>query len=207
MPLQNRVTPDGQITASPWRGDLMGNRGGKIHDPRSKQLIKRRWASKRWINCVTKFKNRQRVVMGQGYTELFFLDEASALASGHRPCFECQRKKANAFAHAWQRAFGMEKAPRANTMDDILHTERRAPRMVVSTVEFKNYPTGTFFMVHEEIFVRYKDRFLLWSGIGYTNFTPTQSQAEVLTPGSIIKLLAVGYEADWHKSADRNETG
>ena len=83
MPLQNRVTPFGEIIADPARGMFMGNRGGAIHDPATKTLTGRRWASRQWIICVLEFKGRQRELMGKGsYTELFFLDEATALAAG-----------------------------------------------------------------------------------------------------------------------------
>ena len=82
MPLQNRVLPDGRLVSSPARGTMMGNRGGRIHDPETKTLGKARWRSKRWICCVTRFKGRQRPVMGHGYTEMFFLDEVTALSAG-----------------------------------------------------------------------------------------------------------------------------
>ncbi|MEO1001299.1 MAG: hypothetical protein AAFW69_11970, partial [Pseudomonadota bacterium] len=100
MPLQNRVTPFGEIEADPARGLWLGNRGGRFHrDDRT--LGRRRHASRAWIYCVLNFKGRRRAVMGPGYTELFFLDEPTALAAGHRPCFECQRARAIAFAEAW----------------------------------------------------------------------------------------------------------
>ena len=106
-PLANRVDPSGAIQAVAARGTLMGNRGGRIHlaaDPETGEgprLGRRRWASRQWICCVLAFKGRRRQVMGPGYTELFFLDEATALAAGHRPCFECRRAEALAFAEAW----------------------------------------------------------------------------------------------------------
>ncbi len=96
MPLQNRVTPFGELAVTPARGTLMGNRGGRIHSD-SRTLGRRRWASRQWICCVLKFKNRQRDVWGRYYTELFFLDEVTAFAAGHRPCFECRRKDAEQF--------------------------------------------------------------------------------------------------------------
>ena len=86
MPLQNRVFPTGAIQSSPERGTLMGNRGGRIHDPATRELHPtRRWASKQWITCVLEFKGRHRQVMGQSYTELFFLDEVTALARRPSP--------------------------------------------------------------------------------------------------------------------------
>src|SRR2546423_14932705 len=97
MALQNRVDPFGELIASPARGMLLGNRGGRFHcDDRT--LGKRRWASRQWICCVLRFKQRHRAVWRDGYTELFFLDEVTALAAGHRPCFECRRADAKAFA-------------------------------------------------------------------------------------------------------------
>src|SRR3984893_5330164 len=97
MPLQNRVTPFGELIAVPARGALFGNRGGRFHTD-AKTLTARRWASRQWICCVLDFKGRQRDVWGRFYTELFFLDEPTALAAGHRPCFECRRKDAETFA-------------------------------------------------------------------------------------------------------------
>ncbi len=126
MPLQNRVAPDGQIHTSPARGGWMGNRGGKMHDPQTKRLTGRGWVSRQWICCRLAFKGWHREVMGPGYTELFFLDEVTALAAGHRPCFECRREDAKAFAAAWASAHGLAAPPRAPEMDLILHTERRS---------------------------------------------------------------------------------
>jgi hypothetical protein len=84
MPLQNRVSPAGDIFADPARGTFMGNRGGAIHD--AERRIIRPYATRRWITCVLEFKGRRRTIMAPGrYTELFFLDEAVSLAAGHRP--------------------------------------------------------------------------------------------------------------------------
>src|SRR5215472_11462113 len=97
MPLQNRVTPMGDIIAEPGRGLFTGNRG-IIHDPRTRTLLKRRWTSQAWLICTLQWRGIRRTVMGpQGWTELFFLDEATAFAAGHRPCFLCQRAPAMAF--------------------------------------------------------------------------------------------------------------
>src|SRR5690348_7595142 len=151
MPLQNRVDPFGELFATPSRGLFMGNRGGRIHTG-DRKLTKRRWASRQWICCVLDFRDRQRDVWGRYYTELFFLDEVTAFAAGHRPCFECRRKDADAFASCFPRTGpssarprasgdpgatkakeldfrlrGNERrgrAPRASEMDDVLHAER-----------------------------------------------------------------------------------
>ena len=97
MPLQNRVSPFGALFISPARGTLMGNRGGRLHGA-DRTLSSRRWASKQWICCRLDFNNRRRTVWGNSYTELFFLDEVTAFAAGHRPCFECRRQEAESFA-------------------------------------------------------------------------------------------------------------
>jgi len=93
MPLQNRVDPFGELFADRSRGLFLGNRGGRLHDD-DRALGRRRWASRQWICCRLEFKDRHRKVWGKSYTELFFLDEVTALAAGHRPCFECRRNDA-----------------------------------------------------------------------------------------------------------------
>ena len=123
MPLQNRVTPFGELVAVPARGTLFGNRGGRFHTD-ARTLTARRWASRQWICCVLDFKGRQRDVWGRFYTELFFLDEPTALAAGHRPCFECRRKDAEAFAEYWRAARRLRRRPYAFEMDEVLHGER-----------------------------------------------------------------------------------
>ena len=107
MPLQNRVTPTGDIIATPHRGLFTGNRG-IIHDPETKTLLKKRWSSPAWITCVCEFRGWRRKVMGtRSWTELFFLDEATAFAAGHRPCFFCRRDDANRFRAAWEEGNGV----------------------------------------------------------------------------------------------------
>src|SRR5262245_59079626 len=125
MARKNRVTPSGEIVATPERGTLMGNRG-VLHDDQGR--IVRRWQGKRWIACVLEFRGRKRTVMTPGrYTELFFLDEATALAAGHRPCAECQRERFNAFRDAWRRGNGVAMPPTAPEIDGRLHAERLGP--------------------------------------------------------------------------------
>ena len=115
-PLQNRVTPFGDVVAIAQRGLFIGNRG-IIHDPATKTLLGRRWTTKAWLVCLLDYKGRHREVMGgRSWTELFFLDEAVALAAGHRPCFFCRRRDAEAFRAAWETARGW-KAPLAPEMD------------------------------------------------------------------------------------------
>ncbi|HVP98903.1 MAG TPA: hypothetical protein VMS87_06560, partial [Roseiarcus sp.] len=117
-PLPNRVDPFGGLHAVEARGAFMGNRGGRIHDG-ERRLTGRRWTSRRWIVCVCEFRGRRRKVWGEGYTELFFLDEPTALAAGHRPCFECRRKAAKAFLASFP-----GRPSNADDMDAVLHEER-----------------------------------------------------------------------------------
>src|SRR5271167_4206989 len=126
-PLQNRVDPFGELHAVAERGGMMGNRGGRLHrDDRT--LSGSRWKTKHWLICVCEFKGRRRDVWGRYYTELFFLDEPTALAAGHRPCFECRRKDAEAFAEAWRKAHRLSARPYADDMDLVLHGERLSGR-------------------------------------------------------------------------------
>src|ERR1700735_1662498 len=125
MPRQNRVTPFGKIIATPERGTFMGNRG-VLHDVAGR--IRRAWQVKRWLVCVLEFKGRKRTVMSPGrYTELFFLDEATSLAAGHRACAECKRARYNEFREAGIAAnphtFASER-PSAVEIDSVLHEER-----------------------------------------------------------------------------------
>ena len=144
MPLQNRVDPFGELFATPSRALFLGNRGGRFHADDQK-LTRRRWASRQWICCVLDFKNRQRNVWGRYYTELFFLDEVTALAAGHRPCFECRRKDAEAFAEAWRQAFKLlAPAPVRTRWIVVLHAERldgRAKRLHRRNID--SLPDGT----------------------------------------------------------------
>ena len=114
VPLQNRVSPFGELCAFSARGLFMGNRGGRFHTD-AKKVTARRWASRQWICCVLEFKGRRRDVWGRSYTELFFLDEPTAFAAGHRPCFECRRRDAEAFAEKWREARRLRRPPEMTT--------------------------------------------------------------------------------------------
>ena len=147
VPRQNRVTPFGQIVAVPERGTVMGNRG-RLHDGAGRIL--RPWHVRRWLLCKLEFNGRRRTVMAPGrYTELFFLDEATGLAAGHRPCFECRRKSYRAFVEAWAVGNGLDlKAglPSAPMIDDRLHEERVGPVRGKRTFRSKvdDLPDGVF---------------------------------------------------------------
>lgn len=197
MPLQNRVTPFADLVADPARGMMMGNRGGRIHDA-ARKLGARRWASKQWICCKLDFKNRQRTVWADSYTELFFLDEVTALAAGHRPCFECRRKDAQTFATAFPR---VQSAPE---MDAVLHRERldgRAKRTHRYSID--TLPDGAMIARDGEAFAVRGEHLLRWTPAGYS--TPQKRlrsiDVDVLTPPSILKSLERGYAPLWHPSA------
>lgn len=208
-PLQNRVLPDGQIIASSMRGTMMGNRGGKIHDPASKTLLSHRWVSRRWISCTLKFKNRHREVMGNGYTELFFLDEVVALSAGHRPCFECQRKRANQFTEIWSKVYPFEPGSRADQMDMVLHKARtEGDHQTVSPSTLKRLPIGTIIgstsHAHEtKFFARHANGWLAFSHDGYHLPDKIDSKKmRLFTPTPVIKILDAGYQPTWHESAE-----
>lgn len=200
-PLQNRVLPDARIVSEPWLGMFMGNRGGRIHDPATRTLLKRKWASKRWIICLTQFKNRKRTVMGESYTELFFMDEVSALATGHRPCFECQRKVAKAFALHWKTCFGPSPQSQADAMDKVLHQERMSTPGIVSLKDAANLPSGAMLMVDGTYFAKRQNGYLQWSGAGYAPARLPGGTISLLTPPSILAVLQSGYQPVWHESA------
>ena len=203
MPLQNRVDPYGELFATPARGLFFGNRGGRIHTDQ-KTLTRRRWASRQWICCVLKFKSRQRDVWGRYYTELFFLDEPTALAAGHRPCFECRRKDAEAFAEKWRQTFKLRSRLHAPEMDERLHAERldgRAKR--IHRRELGDLPDGAFIALEEGSFAVRGRSLLRWTPKGYDvrNRRPHGGTVNVLTPPAILSVLAEGYEPHWHSSA------
>jgi hypothetical protein len=210
MPLQNRVTPSGEIIATPHRGLMMGNRGGCFHRP-DQTLKARRWATRTWIACLLEFKGRRRQLMQPNrYTELFFLDEATALAAGHRPCFECRRTTAERFARLWSRAHRLPKPPRAHQMDDVLHAERAEPRGAKRThvAALAGVPDGAFVLhaangAAPRAYLVDAYRLLAWSPAGYEYFIsqPSQALIEVLTPRSIVAVLSAGYRPMLHPSA------
>src|ERR1700726_2224782 len=192
MPLQNRVSPFGDLFASSERGLFMGNRGGRFHTG-AKTLTARRWASRQWICCVLDFKNRQRDVWGRFYTELFFLDEPTALAAGHRPCFECRRKDAQAFAETWCKAHGIHTRPSASEMDDALHCERlrgRAKRLHQCNIDV--LPDGAFVALEEVAYAVRGDALLRWTPQSYDirKKRPRHIAVDVLTPPAILAVLS-----------------
>jgi hypothetical protein len=200
MPLQNRVDPFGDLIATPARGNFMGNRGGRIHTD-EQTLTSRRWASRQWICCVLDFKGRQRDVWGRYYTELFFLDEPTALAAGHRPCFECRRKDASQFAALFA---GKGRRASAPAMDKVLQAERLdGKRKRVHRVPFSELPDGAFVSIDDEPYAVRGKRLLHWTPKRYDrSIARRRGTADVLTPPSILRVLSRGYEPRWHPSAN-----
>lgn len=208
MPLQNRVTPFGEIIAAPERGMLMGNRG-RIHNAR-RTLKGRHWERRAWIICVLEFKGRHREMMApNSYTELFFLDEATAFAAGHRPCAECRRTEANRFKNLWTEANGEDSNGRSMTMPDmdaLLHAERidRAGTQHRWKASLADLPDGSMVASDDlgEAFLLWQGHLSRWTPGGYVNGKEASSGGvvSVLTPPSIVRVLAAGYRPLVHPS-------
>lgn len=195
MPLQNRVSPFGEIVATAHRGRFTGNRG-IIHDPATRTLLNRRWSSKAWITCVCEFRGRRRKVMSRrSWTELFFLDEATSFAAGHRPCFYCRRDDATAFRDAWAEGNGRAK-PYATEMDAMLHSERldgRVKRLHPLTAPVLELPGGVMVAAGGQSYLIARGEAWRWSFAGYSHASESLSDAKLLTPPSIVNALRAGY--------------
>jgi hypothetical protein len=205
MPLQNRVTPAGEIVADPGRGLLMGNRGC-LHRP-DRTLGVSRWRSKMWIACVLDWRGRRRDPMPPGrWTALFFLDEATALAAGHRPCGYCRREDYLAYAEAWRQAAGLERRPRAGEMDARLHAERVGPRTRRKRTRpsvIGSLPDGAMARYEGTCGLLAGGRFLPWSFAGYGEpvALAPDTAVELLTPPASVAVIAAGYRPMIHPTA------
>jgi hypothetical protein len=214
MSLQNRVDPFGNIVASPARGLFTGNRG-IIHDPATRMLLKKRWSTKAWIICALEHpRGRRREPMGSngpnggaGWTELFFLDEVTALAAGHRPCFYCRREAAKAYAEAFADAFGIA-APKVAEMDRRLHAERLAAGgkpVPLSEAEVRALPDGAMVAMGDRPFAVRRGALLPWGFSGYGAAPPhcrsLPAGATLITPPASIAVLGAGFRPAWHDSA------
>ncbi len=192
MPLQNRVNPLGEIVASAARGTMMGNRGGKFHRD-DQTLGKRRWATRHWICCDLYWKGVHHEPMGKGYTSLFFLDEVTALAAGHRPCFYCRRKDARLF-------LSLASPPlTADAADRIVDKQRRGTR---PEAPVEGLPDGAMIDTGDGIFAIKDNRLLKWSFEGYSAAVPRRSvmSGKLLTPALYVGILARGFQPRWHES-------
>jgi hypothetical protein len=205
-PLQNRVLPTGEIVSDPARGTLMGNRGC-IHHP-DRTLGPARWRTKMWISCVLVWRDVRRDVMPPGrWTALFFLDEATAMAAGHRPCGYCRRHDYLAYAGAWQQAAGLARRPRAGEMDTVLHAERvhsRTRRQQTRPALAGDLPDGVMIRADGVIGLLTGGRMLPWSLAGYladpVSVDPGTT-VELLTPPSSAAAMTAGYRPLLHPTA------
>ncbi|GAK69795.1 hypothetical protein [Agrobacterium rubi] len=205
MPLQNRVDPFGDIVDLPLRGLFTGNRG-IIHDPDTKTLTTKRWTSKSWLVCTCDYKDVRRNVMAtRSWTELFFFDEATALAAGHRPCFQCRREDADRFRAAW--ASGNETSPpSAKTMDSVLHKERlqsRRKRLNMLLSPLEHLPDGAMIAAGGEAFLIVGGKPYHWGINGYQPAKTLPFVDGLLTPPSTLNTLRAGYVPRLHPSVAR----
>ncbi|SHE64044.1 hypothetical protein SAMN05444339_101950 [Loktanella atrilutea] len=203
MTLQNRLLPTGEIVADSGRGTLTGNRG--ILHVADGVLGPARWRHKAWISCTLDYKNRRRQPMtGRKWTELFFLDEAVAMAAGHRPCATCRRTAWLAFQQVWRSATGEH--ARAPDIDAALHAARivagtKAQRR--HTEELATLPPGTCILWAGEAHLVGAQGLQAYTTGGYRPAAPKQSGAEVtvLTPAPLVAVLRAGYRPLLHETA------
>lgn len=203
MPLQNRVTPFADIVAVEARGLFTGNRG-ILHDPETRSLTRRRWTTKAWITCACEYKGIRREVMARrSWTELFFLDEATALAAGHRPCFLCRRDAALAFRQAWSVGRAVE-APGAAEIDAALHAERLdkgRKRLHPLRRPVGALPDGAMVAAGGSAFLIRSGQTFLWQPDSYRPVPLPDVIDGLLTPPSTLAALAAGYSPTLHPSA------
>jgi hypothetical protein len=202
MPLQNRVTPFGEIAALEGRGLLMGNRG-ILHDD-VKRIV--HYAKlRRWIACRLEWKSIRRTLMTpHRYTELFFLDEVTAFAAGHRPCAECRREDFRRFCTIWAHCFGDPSG--ADAIDLQLHGDRLLKPRVKKTyaADVARLPDGAFISEDGRAWLVRGKALLAWSQQGYETRRkrPARRDVEVLTPRSVVAVLSAGYQAGFHPSSE-----
>jgi hypothetical protein len=197
--MQNRVNPFGEIIETKARGAWMGNRG-RIHNEH--QQIGSRYKSPAWLICKLEFKGRKRQIMApNSYTELFFLDEATAFAAGHRPCFECRREDFNRFKKLWikgNRQYNFSGKTSIREIDQVLHNQRinKDGTKKMCPEELNKLPDGTIVSFQESAFLLFKKHLYLWTPYGYEkrNSSVIKGNVNVLTPLSIVNTFKAGYE-------------
>lgn len=205
MPLQNRVNPQGTIEESSARGTYMGNRG-VLHN--GKREVTRQFKTKAWITCLLEFKGRKRELMTPGrYTELFFLDEVTAFAAGHRPCAECRRKRYNEFRDAWQSASAWTEARnvRSAELDEMLHEERiEDSRKITWKGQLQDLPHGTMVLIDNAAYAISENGLLAWNASGYRKAVHDRlpETVEVLTPSTVVKTFSRGFRPVFHHTAE-----
>jgi len=203
LALRNRVTPFGEIVAVPGRGLMTGNRG-VLHD--AQQRIVRDCQVRRWIACQLEFRGRHRELMQPGrWTELFFLDEAAALAAGHRPCAECRHADYVRFRNAWQRAFPDADGWSVDAVDRQLHHDRRLGpwRKRTFSSQISELPAGSVIAIDNQAWLVEPESLLEWSPGGYLQRRPRPLDGDVtvLTPRSLVAVVRAGYEPMLHPTA------
>jgi hypothetical protein len=195
---QNRVDPFGDIFKTSARGLWMGNRGQLHNDG---QTILRPFKLKAWITCLLEFKGWKRKVMSPGlYTELFFMDEATAFSAGHRPCFECRRKDYDRFKSFWLKGnpqHGFNEKTSIREIDNIIHEERidKNGKKVIHEENTGNLPNGIFVLFNDQPFLLMNKQLYQWSPFGYEKGIALRDikKIEVLTPLSVVNALRAGY--------------
>jgi hypothetical protein len=202
VPHRNRVTPFAEVIETHARGLLYGNRG-VLHDDDGR--IVRNWQVKRWIACVLAFKGRRRPLLRPGrFTELFFLDEATAFAAGHRPCAECRRADFNRFRDAWAETHPGASL-RVDDIDRVLHAERVAPDRTkhLHPAILGDLPEGVMIADGERAWLLHDDQLCAWSPFGYQARRPAvaSDHVELLTPPSIVEVIRSGYAPSVHPTA------
>jgi hypothetical protein len=196
--MQNRVNPFGQIIDTKARGSWMGNRG-RIHNEKKEIICPYKLPA--WLICKLNFKGRKRQIMApNSYTEIFFLDEATALAAGHRPCFECRREDFNRFKKLWIKAnpqYQFSNKTSIREIDKILHAERINTDGTKKMYReyLSNLPDGTFISLEEKPYLLFKKHLYWWTPYGYEkqNAIAINGKVNVLTPISIVHTLRAGY--------------
>jgi hypothetical protein len=196
--LQNRVNPLGEIIRTAARGAWMGNRGLLHND---KKEIVRPFRLLAWITCVLSFKDRKRIVMSPGlYTELFFLDEATAFSAGHRPCYECRREASRRFKQYWLQGnpgYHFNEKTSITEIDAVLHQERLGAgnSRVTFPADISGLPDGTFVLLDEKPCLIKGDQLYQWTPAGYDPgiVKPHNLKVAVLTPASVVHAFKAGY--------------
>jgi hypothetical protein len=182
------VTPLGELVAHPARGLVYGNRG-RLHDESGR--IRRRYDGKRWIACRLEFRGwrRQPLLQPGRFTELFFLDEATAFAAGHRPCALCRREDYVRFGEIWSESH--EGSPTADSIDAVLHGERLGAR---PDVEVADLPDGAFVLLEGEPWLAHDGSLRRWTPGGYLEARARVARAPLVTPPSLVAVLRAGWE-------------
>lgn len=208
MSLQNRVDPWARLCAVTAKGALMGNRG-ILHDE-NRQIVSQ-WEHTRWVTCKVEFQGIQRRPFSpRNYSELFFLDEATAFAAGHRPCAYCRKDRFKEFKTAWLASnpeLRSTPRPSIEEVNKIIHTERAAKggNKISFEAPVKDLPQGTLIDVDGVALLVWRDALLPWSFEGYgpvRDDLPFSTMVRVLTPKSVIRVFAQGFRPDVHPSAN-----